>query len=69
MASARDAVPRGLRVTVWTLALCFAVLGVVLFLVTGSGWPLVAFLGVAVPMVPLGRRRGAATLNSEAHRT
>ncbi|MEI3866644.1 hypothetical protein V6S02_06045 [Microbacterium sp. CCNWLW134] len=59
MASEGDFVPGWLRATVWGIAISLAALGVVLALVSGSFLPLVALFGLAVPMVPLGRRRGA----------
>ncbi|MDY0828316.1 hypothetical protein SK224_04160 [Microbacterium sp. BG28] len=56
MASASTDVPAWLRVVVWSLALGLAVLGVALALTAASWWPLVAFLGLAIPLLPISRR-------------
>lgn len=45
-----------LRVAVWSLVLGLAMLGVALALVAASWWPLVALLGLAVPLLPISRR-------------
>lgn len=53
-----------LRVIVWSIAICLAALGVVLAPVSGSAVPLLMFLGLAVPMAPLGTRRSADAVTS-----
>ncbi|QCQ17398.1 hypothetical protein [Microbacterium sp. RG1] len=56
MASASTDVPAWLRVVVWSLALGLAVLGVALALAAASWWPLVALLGLAIPLLPISGR-------------
>ncbi|MDR6200015.1 hypothetical protein QE374_001924 [Microbacterium sp. SORGH_AS428] len=56
MDAVSPAVPAWLRVVVWSLALELAVLGVALALAAASWWPLVALLGLAVPLLPIPRR-------------
>lgn len=54
MTSVRSAaVPRWLKITVWSIAIVIALLGVVLALVSNSIWPLIAFAGLAIPMFPI----------------
>ncbi|WP_243232282.1 hypothetical protein [Microbacterium sp. CIAB417] len=57
MASASTDVPAWLRVVVWSLALGLAVLGAALALAAASWWPLVAFLGLAIPLLPMSATR------------
>ncbi|MBD7957117.1 hypothetical protein H9651_05670 [Microbacterium sp. Sa4CUA7] len=55
-----------LSAAVWSLAIGVAVVGVVLAVVLSSFWPLLAFAGLAVPMMPVGVRRGAGRRASGA---
>ncbi|GAB3150148.1 hypothetical protein GCM10027058_13900 [Microbacterium neimengense] len=57
MAFASPDVPVWLDAAVWSLALGLAVLGIALALVAASWWPLVAFLGLAVPLLPISAAR------------
>jgi hypothetical protein len=61
MSSRSDEVRMWVKATVWSLAITFAVAGVVLSVVLGSLWPLVAFSGLAVPMIPVTASRRART--------
>jgi len=68
MVSASTDAPAWLRVAVWSFALALVVLGVVLALAAASWWPLVALLGLAVPLLPASatrsRRPGSALRGS-----
>ncbi|WP_344226700.1 hypothetical protein [Microbacterium binotii] len=57
MASASTDVPVWLRVVVWSLALGLAAVGAALALAAASWWPLVAFLGLAIPLLPTSATR------------
>jgi hypothetical protein len=46
-------VPRWVKVVVWSIVVSLAVLGIVLAIVSNSFWPLIAFAGLAIPMLPL----------------
>ena len=50
-------VPTWVKVTVWSIAIGLAVLGVVLAVVSSSFLPLIMFAGLAVPMMPIGSLR------------
>lgn len=53
--------PRWVTVVVWSIALSLAAVGIVLAIVTSSLWPLLAFAGLAIPMLPIGGRRSGAS--------
>lgn len=53
--------PRWVPVVVWSIALTLAAVGIVVAIVTSSVWPLVAFAGLAIPMLPIGGRRFGAS--------
>ncbi|QEV99156.1 hypothetical protein F6J84_02835 [Microbacterium caowuchunii] len=57
MNGSRAGVPMWLRAVTWVLAIGLAILGIVLAVVTGSFWPLLAFAGLALPMIPVGTSR------------
>lgn len=54
--------PRWVPIVVWSIALSLAAVGVVLAIVTSSLWPLLAFAGLAIPMLPIGGRRPGASV-------
>ncbi|HOA86173.1 MAG TPA: hypothetical protein PKH61_02065 [Microbacteriaceae bacterium] len=51
--------PAWLLALVWSIAIVLAFVGTVLAIASGSVWPLVAFAGLAVPMMPIGSRRSS----------
>ncbi|MFE5410205.1 hypothetical protein [Microbacterium sp. NPDC056569] len=57
MGTRSDEAPRWVKALVWSLAIAFAIVGVVLSVVLSSVWPLVVFFGLAVPMIPMGSFR------------
>ncbi|KAA9133798.1 hypothetical protein [Microbacterium caowuchunii] len=57
MNGSRTDVPTWLRAVTWSLAIGLAILGIVLAVVTGGFWPLLAFAGLALPMFPVGMSR------------
>ncbi|ANG84228.1 MULTISPECIES: hypothetical protein [Microbacterium] len=60
MRSAKQStVPTWLRVLVWSIAIALAIVGIVLAVVSSSFWPLIAFAGLAVPMMPIGSMRSS----------
>ncbi|MFC8680667.1 hypothetical protein ACFT30_04030 [Microbacterium ureisolvens] len=59
MDSGSRAVPVWVKATTWSVAIGVAALGVVLSVVLSSVWPLVAFLGLALPMMPVRESRPA----------
>lgn len=60
MRSAKQStVPTWLRVLVWSIAIALAIVGIVLAVVSSSFWPLIAFAGLAVPMMPIGSVRSS----------
>lgn len=48
---------RRFTLAAWIVAGVFAVLGIVVSVVTESWWPMLLFLGFAVPLLPLGTAR------------
>lgn len=42
----------------WIVAASFAAVGTVVAIAVASWWPLVAFLGFALPLIPVGSARG-----------
>ncbi|WP_109208621.1 MULTISPECIES: hypothetical protein [Microbacterium] len=59
MDSGSRVVPVWVKATTWSVAIGVAALGVVLSVALSSVWPLVAFLGLALPMVPVRASRSA----------
>ncbi|MFT4281584.1 hypothetical protein [Microbacterium sp.] len=52
--------PRWVVVTMWVLAVAVAAVGVAVAIASSSAWPLVAFAGLFLPMIPYGRRQRRA---------
>lgn len=46
----------GLRIGVWAIVIVVALAGVVVAIASSSFWPLLAFLALAIPMVPFSTR-------------
>lgn len=59
MSARTSSVPLGVRIAVWSLAAAIAATGLALSIVSGSALPLVAFAGLALPMIPVGTPRTA----------
>lgn len=60
MSSAKQsAVPAWVNAVVWSIAIGLAIVGIVLAAVSSSFWPLIAFAGLAVPMMPIGSMRSS----------
>ncbi|KZE89255.1 hypothetical protein [Microbacterium sp. TNHR37B] len=49
--------PWWIAVTLWVLAVAVAAVGVAVAIASSSVWPLVAFAGLFLPMIPVGRRQ------------
>lgn len=45
-----------LRIGVWVIVIVVALIGVVVAIASASLWPLIAFLALAVPMLPFSTR-------------
>jgi uncharacterized membrane protein len=66
MSSAMQAgAPTWLRVVVWSIAIGLAIVGIALAVVSSSFWPLIAFAGLAVPMMPIGSMRSSRRAAAE----
>lgn len=59
-------VPVWLRTVVWSIAIGLAIVGIVLAVVSGNIWSLIAFAGLALPMVPVGPHLTAGVAASES---
>lgn len=57
--------PTWLRVVVWSIAIGLAIVGIALAVVSSSFWPLIAFAGLAVPMMPIGSMRSSRRAAAE----
>lgn len=62
----QSAVPAWLKVVVWSIAISLAIVGIVLAVASSSFWPLIAFAGLAVPMMPIGSMRSSRRVAADA---
>ncbi|WP_394279915.1 hypothetical protein [Microbacterium sp.] len=62
----QSAVPAWLKVVMWSIAIGLAIVGIVWAVASSSFWPLIAFAGLAVPMMPIGSTRSSRRVAADA---
>ena len=53
--------PTGVKVVMWALAIGVAAVGIVAAVASGSWWPLIAFAGLFLPMLPIASPRSRSS--------